>query len=328
MSEYRARKKDFQYDTVELKLYFENGDVIAIDGSEVMDLKVRFYDSLVAFQDGYCPVAESGILRLKLKKFFQNCLSESHVSDDKKLRRERREYIRSRLTDETDLCAVYVYDEIGSGFFFFTQGKAKAEGEETILHLFGKREDGAEAEEHTIKLGTIRKHEIDSILLYFENCDYFSVDKTEVEEFQMTFEPFLFLDHSGYHRAVKTGQIRIRFDRYFNREHDLYRTPRKRKKFIKQLKRYLFGQDGSMVHDIVCMKIRYRYPRRLFMEEETVEVNDIRGESSGIFADDARNDEPEYYFIGGCSEELEDGNILISFGRTAVNRLQAQTEDR
>ena len=140
MSEYRARKKDFQYDTLELKLFFENGDVIAIDGSEVVDLKVRFYDSLVAFQDGYCPVAESGILRLKLKKFFQNCLSESHVSDDKKLRRERREYIRSRLTDETDLCAVYVYDEIGSGFFFFTQGKAEAEGEETILHLFGKRE--------------------------------------------------------------------------------------------------------------------------------------------------------------------------------------------
>ena len=83
-----------------------------------------------------------------------------------------------------------------------------------------------------------------------------------------------------------------------------------------------------MVHDIVCMKIRYRYPRRLFMEEEMVEVNDIRGESSGIFADDARNDEPEYCFIGGCSEELEDGSILISFGRTAVNRLQAQTEDR
>ena len=45
MSEYRARKKDFQYDTVELKLFFENGDVIAIDGSEVMDLKVRFYDA-------------------------------------------------------------------------------------------------------------------------------------------------------------------------------------------------------------------------------------------------------------------------------------------
>ena len=328
MSEYRARKKDFQYDTVELKLFFENGDVIAIDGSEVMDLKVRFYDSLVAFQDGYCPVAESGILRLKLKKFFQNCLSKSHVCDDKKLRRERREYIRSRLTDETDLCAVYVYDEIGSGFFFFTQGNAEAEGEETILHLFAKREDGAEAEEHKIKLGNIRKNEIDSILLYFENCDYFSVDKTEIEEFQMTFEPILYLDHSGYHRVVKAGQIRIRFDRYFNREYDLYRTPRKRKKFIKQLKRYLIGQEGSMVHNIVCMKIRYRYPRRLFMEEEMVEVNDIRGESSGIFADDARNDEPEYYFIGGCSEELEDGNILISFGRTAVNRLQAQTEDR
>ena len=64
------------------------------------------------------------------------------------------------------------------------------------------------------------------------------------------------------------------------------------------------------------------------MEEETVEVNDIRGEGSVFFADDARNDESEYYFIGGCSEELEDGSILISFGRTAVNRLQAQTEDR
>lgn len=328
MSEYRARKKDFQYDIVELKLYFENGDVIAIDGSEVTELKVRFYDSLVAFKDGYCPVAESGILRLKLKKFFQNCLSESHVCDDKKLRSERREYIRSRLTDEKDLCAVYVYDEIGSGFFFFTQGKAEAEGEDTILYLFGKREDGAEAEEHKIKLGNIRKNEIDSILLYFENCDYFSVDKTEVEEFQIAFESFLFLDHSGYRRVVKAGQIRLHFDRYFNREHELYRTPRKRKKFIKQLKRYLFGQEGSMVHDIVCMKIRYRYPRRLFMEEEIVEVNDIRGEGSVFFADDARNDESEYYFIGGCSEELEDGSILISFGRTAVNRLQAQTEDR
>ena len=326
MSEYRARKKDFQYDILELKLYFENGDVIAIDGSEVMDLKVRFYDSLIAFQDSYCPVAESGILRLKLKKFFQNCLSGSHVCDDKKLRSERREYIRSRLTDEKDLCAVYVYDEIGSGFFFFTQGKAEAEGEDTILHLFGKREDSAEAEEHKIKLGTIRKNEIDSILLYFENCDYFSVDKTEVEEFQISFEPFLFLDHSGYRRVIKAGQIRIRFDRYFNREHELYRTPRKRKKFIKLLKRYLVGQEGNMLHDIVCMKIRYRYPRRLFMEEETVEVNDIRGEGSVIFADDARNDESEYYFIGGCSEELEDGSILISFGRTAVNRLQAQIE--
>lgn len=51
MNEYKARKKDFQYDILELKLFFENGDVIAIDGSEVMDLKVRFYDSLVAFQD-------------------------------------------------------------------------------------------------------------------------------------------------------------------------------------------------------------------------------------------------------------------------------------
>lgn len=64
------------------------------------------------------------------------------------------------------------------------------------------------------------------------------------------------------------------------------------------------------------------------MEEEIVEVNDIRGEGSVFFADDALNDEPEYYFIGGCSEELEDGSILISFGRTAVNRLQAQTEVR
>ena len=70
MSEYKARKKDFQYNILELKLFFENGDVIAIDRSEVMDLKVRFYDNLVAFQDSYCPVAESGLLRLKLKKFF------------------------------------------------------------------------------------------------------------------------------------------------------------------------------------------------------------------------------------------------------------------
>ena len=63
------------------------------------------------------------------------------------------------------------------------------------------------------------------------------------------------------------------------------------------------------------------------MEEETVEVNDIR-ERPVAFSDSALNDEPEYYFIGGCSEKLEDGSILISFWRTAVNRLQAQTEDR
>ena len=34
MNEYKARKKDFQYDILELKLFFENGDVIAIDGSK------------------------------------------------------------------------------------------------------------------------------------------------------------------------------------------------------------------------------------------------------------------------------------------------------
>ncbi len=59
--EYTYPKKKFKKNDINhLYVYFDNGDFISLNGSELIDLKINLYDRLIWSGRGVCPVAESG----------------------------------------------------------------------------------------------------------------------------------------------------------------------------------------------------------------------------------------------------------------------------
>lgn len=61
--EYTIAKNNFNKQDINfLYIFFENGDYLSIDGSELIDLSFNVYDKLVRHNKGCCAVTESGYL--------------------------------------------------------------------------------------------------------------------------------------------------------------------------------------------------------------------------------------------------------------------------
>lgn len=332
MSEYRARKHRFGKEIWTLDLYFDNGDVIHISGKEVVSMDVTMYDRLIAFRWKFCPVAKSGSIKLRIKGGSSFGIRSSHVESSKEFRRDRKSYLYKRFLEQGGSCAIRVTDLETDGSFFCAHAKARQEGELLVLEFLGEREESADREEHNIQLGNICKNEIERIAIIFENGDEFSVFPSEIADMRLTFSSEL-LKETFFFRSIESGYLKIVLDRDIaphERKYDFYKAPKKKKKFIKFLKSRICS-EGKCVHDIAWLNVHFKYPYAVLMPNEMLNVKDHR-DPEVVEALEARERETGgrdwYVFEGGCSEELEDGNILISFGRTAVNRLQAQTEGR
>ena len=64
---YFYQKQEYtKNDTVYMYIVFENSDYVTIKNPEIININIKTYDRLVRDNNGVCPVAYSGYIKLKI----------------------------------------------------------------------------------------------------------------------------------------------------------------------------------------------------------------------------------------------------------------------
>lgn len=326
--EYTYPKLKFQKEAItSLNLFFDNGDYLPISGEELAEISVNLYDKLICNGESFSPVAESGFLKFKLKENVKN-IDSAFLYNLKEYKKSRKSYIENRCVHEGGLRCVQLFDENNWHYTIFANTVAEINGEFLIISFMPQVNFGSSnGEDHFIKLNDIKKAIIDSIELEFENCDGFTVYQNEISEINLDFEKELVWGSGDLLREVRGGYIKLKLDEeIYNRYINAWFAD-KRGKTVKQLENRICGKKGGNTHDICHLYINYNYSGFGGTHTECVEIEDVRPdeEIERLEALEAAG-KGDLDFIGGFSKRLEDGTILITFGKNAEKLLNKQKE--
>lgn len=326
--EYTIAKNNFNKQDVNfLYLFFENGDYLSIDGSELIDLSFNVYDKLVRHNKGCCAVAESGYLKLKIinrNKFNNN---RYFLYNSKEFKKDRRSYIENRCINESIITKIWLFNENNWHHVLLGNFKTQKDGEFMILKALPQPLMGeSSGSTHKINLNNVKKEDVWGIDLDFENCESFLVYNSEIKEINFLFEENLTWGSSEFYRTICGGFIKLKLSKDFtHRENHLFDNE---KLNLKDFEQRLCGKKGFDVHDICHLYIKYYHPGYGYIETECVEIHDIKPEDE---IDQLIQKEEEdcgyyYYFESGYSKKLKDGTILITFGKNAKQTINKLTK--
>lgn len=325
VAEYVYHKKKFEKKDIDfMYLFFDNGDYVSLHGSEVVDIQLKLYDRLVWGERGVCPVAESGFIKLKVNKKNKAIYDGVFLYNAKEYRNDRKGYIEHRCVQEGGISSVRLFDENNWHDTICGSIVAETDGEFLVLKFLSQQCFGSsESDKNIIYLNNISKSLIDSINLDFENCEDFTIYKNEILDIQLQFEKELVWGGGDLFRNIKSGFIKIKFDKTidYRRTHFL---DYQKATTLKKLEKRLCWHGIQSTHDICHLYVDYNYAGFGSNREECIEVEDIRldeelekmfklEEESGCgFAD----------FIGGYCKKQRDGTIIITFGKNAEALLE------
>ena len=310
----------------EAGIYFRNGDFFRVAKSEILDLKVEYYDKLVSAERGFIPYARGGLLKLKLsekkKKDYDFLLC-----DAESLKRGRKEHLERRCLEDAPYYFAF-FDENNWHRSFFADTVVSLEGDELIFTFVENVTMGSyESAHHTVNIRALKKNSLRKIHLDFENCDGINVYEDEIQEVCLNFKKELYYA-SEYLREVSGGYIRIKFNKefvaphYYENVYDYEKKPS-----IKKLEERIVGKGESEI-DICHLYVTYLRGGSSFYLEEcictpTLEEADadekITADSPKKLPDISEND--EYYneeyepYVSGYAKRDKDGSILIVFGK-------------
>lgn len=334
MARYYAPKlKIEKQDVRQVRLCFDNGDFVELKTSEFVDLKLNTYDKLVRCYDGFCPVICSGFLKLKIcaKRAFN---SFPHlVSDEYSYLKNRKEYIENKCTKGERITEIWLYNSYNWHLVLKCSVSAKIDGEFLILEFLQVQNMGeCESENHFVDISNLKKESIFSMDLDFENCDGINVYNSEIKELNLSFNSKLAWGSSVFNRSVAGGYMIVELEQNASRFFCLNDfNSEKRRPSLKRLEKRICG-NGEDVHDICHLYIDfYPYVSNL---KECVEVYDIRfdeqdysfhckdydseeSDDSEDFDDSEDSDELDLSFYGGFAKKLQNGAVVIAFGKNA-----------
>lgn len=310
--EYTCKKK--KYDLKEIgnaQILFSNGDFIELSGKEIVGLDLSLYDRLVYFHNCYFPVAKSGNIKFKIinkKPKYDN----SSVYNQKEYLKDRKAYIENRLVKEGCVFAVRFFNELNWHDTILGDITAKKEDDFLILTFCERLSGGsADSENHFINLKNVRKEDFRILDISFENCDRMVVYQKEIKEINLNFENELEWNADGYCRVIKSGFIRLKFDKEydFGRKASVYTSNGKLANFKHLEKRIC--EKGEKDIDISQLYVSNYHCGFGLEKEEVLETNDL-------FEYPDNYDEYEYRdapYISGYAKKEKDGTILIVFGK-------------
>lgn len=314
--EYFYPKKKIAINSISQALiFFKNGDFLEIRKNEIVEVCVNFYDRLIWNHREASPVVESGFIKLKIqeeKDKYEACF----LYNLKEFRKNRKEYIESRLVQEGEIDRICIFDENNWHHTLFGDAYAKLDGNYLIISYNPNGLYGAcNSDNNTINLCVVSKSAVYKINLDFENCESFEIFKEEIIDIQLNFHKKLYRNSNGFTRAVRNGFIKLKLKPQINWRKINFANEwqGKRTKGIAPLKKRLVWENNRCEIDICNLYVTYDYMGYCTDREECISINDIRPneyfdslEKEGIY---------DFDFISGYAEIQDDGSFLVVFGK-------------
>ena len=299
-----------------LYLLFDNGDFVTVKAPEVIRLSVTVYDRLVRHGKGFCPVAESGRIQLKLCNKKTYLSQPHHLHHEDLFQKDRRSYLENRCLQESKIREIWFFDDLSWHHVLLGNILAKTEGEYLILEFLPIPMMGtASGETHFAHFSNPSIDELFDIQLDFENCEWIQVYASEVLEFQPIFAEELEWGSAELYRNLVGGYLRIRFDpAMVSRDVSIYSDNIKRISTVKGVEKRICGK-GAEMHDICHLYLTYSFTGYGSQREECIEIPDLTE-----YPDESQLSEDEYPdlpFVSGYAKRCADSSIVIAFGRNA-----------
>lgn len=317
--EYTVKKSIFEKKGVNfLYVFFENGDYISLDGSELVAISVDVYDKLARHSDGFSAVAESGYIELKISERDPENYHGCFVFDPILYDDCRKQYIEFLCLEENYITQIWFFDKLNRHRELIGNFKAEKNGDILRLTVFPHPQlRDASSDKHTIMLGDIFKGDICCIDFDFENCESFMIFDREIKEIGLELDKKLTSDCSRFHRRVKSGYIILKLKKScYRREHHLFNDKHLKRKV---LERRLCGKKGFATHDICHINIYYHHAAFDDTLSECIEIDDMRPskEVARLIKKEEEDNGFVYCFESGYSKRLKDRTIILTFGNNA-----------
>lgn len=316
--EYAAKKVNINKKKVEfIYVFFENGDYVSLSGAELVTISVNVYDKLVRHNDGFSPVAESGHIEFKIEEKCDYNYNTKFVCDPQEYKNDRKKYIERRCLGESCIKEIRFFDKLNWHRELLGNFKAEKNGEILKLVVLPQPQMGENAcDKHKIALGDIKKEDVFSINLDFENCESFMVFNREIKEIGLEFDEKLALGSSRFHRRAKGGYIKLKLDKYPCRPNHLFDDRiLKRKDF----ERRLCGKKGFSTHDICHLYVVFYHAGFGDTLRECIDLDDMKSkkEVERLIKKEEDDDMFIYNFESGYAKLLKDRTMILTFGTGA-----------
>ncbi len=327
--EYVIKKANFNKKKIRgAYVFFENGEYVSLDGSELVDISVNVYDNLVWHYEGFCAVAQSGFIKLNIQDRNEFNDGAGFLYNQQEYNNNRKKYIEQRCFKERCITEIWFFDELNRHKELLGNFSVASDGEYIKLVVLPQPQMGeSSGEKHKILLGDINKEKICCITLDFENGESFMVFNSEIEDINLVLDKKLELGSSRYQRRVKEGYIKLKLPKnLLPRGYDLFDDKDLKRKNIE---RRLCGKNGSSTHDICRLNIAYDHAGASGTISEDIEVYDMepKKEVDKLVKQEENEYAPCYRFVSGYAKLLKDRTIILTFGNNA-KRLMKELRKR
>ena len=295
----------------EAQIFFRNGDYFELSKGEIVEIDINFYDTLIAGERGFCPVAKSGFIKCKIKEKAPKHTC-AFVYDQKEYAKNRKEYLEQRCVNEGGIYYLRLFDRNHWHYGIYVEAVASLEGGYMILRLQENQTYGsADKEYYTVNVCNLTRSNIEKICLDFENCDSFDIYQEEIQEINVNFKKQLEWNSSCFGREIENGVIRLKLNEELTWRYVNVYNCNKNRPNIKKLKRRLCGR-GIDDCDICNLYVHYNHAGYCREHEECIGINDIRPDADFEKGMEENSFNP---YISGYAKREEDGSVLIVFGK-------------
>ena len=315
--EYIVKKKEFNSNQVKsAQIFFANGDYFTLRGGEIAGVNVAFYDELRMGEEGYCPTAQGGFLKCRIRnKKAKGGLDRCLLYENPEYGKTMKEYLENRCVKEGGIRYIRLFDSNYWHLPFYCTVSAEMQGEFLILNFLPTAGYcGFESEYHTLRTRDVTVDNVEYIHLDFENCDGFDIFKDEILDMKLELAKELEWGGGAFLRRIEGGYIRLKLDKAFTwRRVNVFCG--NSKSDLKMLTRRLCGKKGRGLIDICHLYVNYNHGGYGMEYNECIKVNDVCDFDAMTDEEYAKWEEECYDFISGYAEKQEDGSVLIVFGK-------------
>lgn len=275
---------------------------------EIARANIFIYSRLVWHDNEICRVAYRGEVVLNIDDVYKAKDYELCVSDPDSYRNGRKRYIETRCKKGIIVKTVIhsVYDN--SQFTLLGNFRIwNCDDGFCIGYLTYLDGDMGGCGEHYIDLPEITKSSAGLITLNFENCENVAVYHNEIVDIRLEYSQELYTEGwGGFYRQVTGGYIRVAFSYSANRDGALFGEEGGNAiDDISAIEKRLCGKSGESIHDICNLYISHGRYKEERLVVDTVEFIPLELCNCGI-----------------C-KKLNDGSILIAFGKSAGQTVQS-----
>lgn len=317
--EYTIKKASFNKKKIKgAYVFFENGEYISLDGSELVDISVNVYDKLVWHNEGFSAVAQSGFIELKIKEHNKFNNDANFLHNQQAYRNSRKKYIEQFCLSEHCITEIWFFDNLNWHKELLGNFRVETDGILLKLTVLPQRQMGDHwGDKHRIMLGEIRKEDVFCMDLDFENCESFKVFNREIKEINLELDKKLELGSNRFHRRVKGGYIKLKLDKNLRtRPNHLFDDNNLKRKDFEQR---LCGKKGYSTHDICHFYIDFYHAGFGDLLRECIDLDDMKPkrEIDRLIKKEEDDENLYYAFESGYSKLLKDRTIILTFGSNA-----------